>query len=272
MMRLPTAPLLLALCAASLGAGLDASISPTFAQGAGTPKSEPRPATQKPAPPRPAKVDPALQAAAQKIAGPFILSSADGARTCPLTLRADPASNAASGSGAAFLVSQEGGPCTAIAFAPQMVAWSLDPSGAIRLLDAQGRLGVEFTEATGGSYEALREGDGVYFLAHPAAQSGIEVSVEEMTGDWDLARTAGKPICRWTLSPDPGPGGSLMVRVAPGCDAGLSQFVPSGWRIEGGNVLVESGSGAPPVRFARQEDGSWAKVPERGRPLLLLRP
>ncbi|QTL03533.1 AprI/Inh family metalloprotease inhibitor [Aquabacter sp. L1I39] len=268
MMRFATAPLLLALCAASFGAGLAAGLPPAFAQGAGAPRSETRPASQKPASTRPAKVDPALQAAAQKVAGPFLLSSADGMRTCAVTLRADPAP----GPAPAFLLGLDAGACTAIAFAPQLSAWTPDPSGAVRLLDGQGRLVAEFTEATGGSYEALREGDGVYFLAPPAAQSGIEVSVEEMTGDWDLARTAGKPICRWTLSADPAAGGSRAVRVAPGCDAGLAQFAPVGWRIEGGNVLVESGSGATTLRFARQEDGSWAKVPERGRPLLLLRP
>lgn len=268
MTRFASAPLLLALCAASIGAGLAAGPRPALGQGANAPKNEARPAAQKPSPARPAKVDPALQAAAQKIAGPFTLSSADGGRTCALTLRADPAP----GPVPAFLLILDAKACAAIAFAPQLATWTPDPSGAVRLLDAQGRLAAEFTEATGGSYEALREGDGVYFLAPPAAQNGFEVSVEEMTGDWDLARVAGKPICRWTLSADPGPGSSRAVRVAPGCEAGLAQFAPVGWRIEGGNVLVESGSGASPVRFARQEDGSWAKIPERGRPLLLLRP
>lgn len=268
MMRFATAPLRLTLCAVSVAAGLVSSVPVAFAQGASAPKGEARPAAQKPAPARPAKIDPALQAAAQKIAGPYLLSSADGARTCPLTLRADPAP----GPAPAFLVTLEAGACAAIPFASHLAAWTLDPSGAVRLLDGQGRLGAEFTEATGGSYEALREGDGVYFLGHPAAEASIEVSAEEMTGDWDLARVPGKPICRWTLSPELGPGGARAVRVAPGCEPGLAQFAPSGWRIEGGNVLVESGSGASTVRFARQEDGSWAKVPERGRPLLLLRP
>lgn len=272
MTRFATAPLFLALCAASLGATIGAPLgmgsSPAFGQGTGAPKGEARPSSQKPAATRPAKVDPALQAAAQTIAGPFTLTSADGTRTCVVVLRADPAP----GPAPAFLVTQDAGTCTAIAFVPQLAAWMPDPSGAVRLLDGQGRLVAEFTEATGGSYEALREGDGVYFLAPPAAQSGLDVSVEEMTGDWDLARTVGKPICRWTLTAEPAPGGGRAVRVAPGCDAGLAQFAPVGWRIEGGNVLVESGAGASAVRFARQEDGSWAKVPERGRPLLLLRP
>ncbi len=268
MKRPASAPLRLALLAASLWAGLPAGFGAGPADAQTAPKNETRPGAQKPGPGRPARIDPALQAAAQKIAGPFVLSSADGSRTCALTLRADPAPGAAP----AFLLALDAGACAAIAFAPQLAAWTPDASGALRLLDGQGRLTAEFTEATGGSYEALREGDGVYFLAPPAAQSGLEVSVEEMTGEWDLARTAGKPICRWTLTADPAAGGSRVVRVAPGCDPGLAQFAPSGWRIEGGTVLVESGAGAASVRFARQEDGSWAKVPERGRPLLLLRP
>lgn len=221
-------------------------------------------AQKPPAKPAP-KADPALVAAAQKIAGTFLLSSADGTRTCPMTLRADPA---ASG----FALGIDAPACTAIAFSQQIAAWVPDGSGGLRLVSAQGKLVAEFTSASEGSYEALRDGDGVYFLANPAAQEQAALSIDDMTGDWALARTAGAPICHWTLTADPAPGGGLMVRVAPGCDPGLMTFAPSSWRIDGGTVLVASGSGAPTLRFARQEDGGWAKIPERGRPLLMSRP
>ncbi len=226
----------------------------------------------KPVPPKPQaakppapKADPVLVAAAQKMAGAFSLSSADGTRTCPLTLKADPV-------GANFAATIDGGACSTIAFALQVSGWTPDDSGSIRLLSADGRLVSEFTESTGGVYEALREGDGVYFLASPAATVSADVSLEEMLGDWDLVRAAGSAaLCRWTLTGDARPGGGYALRVTPGCNAALAEFSPSAWRIEGGNVVVTSASGATPLRFARQEDGGWAKTPERGRPLLLLR-
>lgn len=221
-----------------------------------------------PAKPDVPKANPALLAAAQKMAGAFQLASADGTRICALTLKAD----AASGGGFALDLQQDG--CAAIPFAPQLQAWTPDPSGSIRLTGPEGRTVAEFTEATGGSYEALREGDGVYFLAPPSAGHGMEAAPEEMVGDWNLYRAAGAQIqCRWTLAEAPAStGAGRQVLVAPGCAPGLAEFAPVSWRLEGGNVVVASGTGQTPLRFARQEDGTWAKTPERGRPLLLIRP
>ncbi|OYZ95197.1 MAG: hypothetical protein B7Y01_00540, partial [Xanthobacter sp. 17-67-6] len=164
------------------------------------------------------------------------------------------------------------GACAGIGFMQQVVAWTPDSSGAIRLLNAQGRLVVEFGQATAGNYEALREGDGVYFLASPAASAdATAVRVEEMLGDWDLARVAGTPICHVVLLEEAAANGGRKLQLGTPCDSAITQFGPVSWSIEGGNVLMASGSGGTPLRFARQEDGGWAKVPERGRPLLLLR-
>ena len=211
------------------------------------------------------KVDPVLMAAAQKMAGVFVLSSADGARTCPVTLRADPV-------GSGFALGIDARACAAIAFSQQIAAWAPDGAGGLRFVSAQGKLVAEFTSASEGNYEALREGDGVYFLADPAIRDQATLSIEDMIGEWTLARTPGTPVCTLSLTTDPAPGGGQRVRVAPDCDPGLTSFAPSSWRIDGGTVVITSGSGAPMLRFARQEDGGWAKIPERGRPLLMSRP
>lgn len=212
-----------------------------------------------------AKVDPALRAQAEQAAGAFVLSSADDQRKCPLTLKPEPAANG-------FALAFDAGVCAGIGFMPQVVAWTPDSSGAIRLLNAQGRLVVEFGQATAGNYEALREGDGVYFLASPAAsEDATAVRVEEMLGDWVLARVAGTPICHVVLLEEAAANGGRKLQLGTPCDSAITQFRPVSWSIEGGNVLLASGSGGTPLRFARQEDGGWAKVPERGRPLLLLR-
>ncbi|MFG1421855.1 protease inhibitor Inh/omp19 family protein [Roseixanthobacter liquoris] len=245
------------------------------AGGAGTAPQKPAAKPQAPAKPAtgakadpakvdPAKVDPALRAQAEQAAGAFVLSSADDQRKCPLTLKTDPAANG-------FALAFDAGACAGIGFMQQVTAWVPDSSGAIRLMNVQGRLVVEFGQATAGNYEALREGDGVYFLASPTASEDTAVRVEEMLGDWDLARVAGTPICHVVLLEEAAPNGGRKLRLGTPCDAAITQFGPVSWSIEGGNVLMASGTGGTPLRFARQEDGGWAKVPERGRPLFLLR-
>jgi hypothetical protein len=228
-------------------------------------------AASKPAPaakPAARTVDPALKARAETMAGPFSLRNADGTRSCDLTLKADAAAQPPQ----AFALLLDRSACTSVPFALQVEGWTPEVGGAIRLLSLQGRTLAEFTEATGGSYEALREGDGVYFLVNPASRDETEVRPEEMIGDWDLARAPGTPICRWTLTDQRATDGAYLVTVAPGCAPDIAQFAAAAWRTQGGNLLVASSSGAMTLRFARQEDGAWGKVPERGRPLLLLRP
>ncbi|MFH1554426.1 MAG: AprI/Inh family metalloprotease inhibitor [Pseudomonadota bacterium] len=254
-----------------------------LAQAGGTGSASQKPAARPQAPTKPAaggksdpakvdpakadagKVDPVLRAQAEQAAGAFVLSSADDQRKCPLTLKTESAANG-------FALVFDAGACTGIGFMQQVVAWTPDSSGAIRLMNAQGRLVVEFGQATAGNYEALREGDGVYFLASPAASAdATAVRVEEMLGDWDLARVAGTPICHVVLLEEAAANGGRKLLLGTPCDPAITQFGPVSWSIEGGNVLMASGSGGTPLRFARQEDGGWAKVPERGRPLFLLR-
>lgn len=216
-----------------------------------------------------ARPDPAVKDLAAQKAKDYVLASADGERQCPLTLKADPAAQG-------FLLQFDRPICeAALPFLSQVAGWVPDESGALHFLNAQGRTVAEFTEATGGSYEALREGDGVYFLSDPGMKEGTEVTEAEVSGDWDLAAGAAggaaKPLCRWTLTDVPAPKGGKAVKVAPGCDAALERLAPVAWQLEGGNILITPRSGAP-IRFARQEDGGWARVPERGRPLLMSRP
>ena len=252
-----------AAAAQTLPPGLVPGGSKSAAQSA--PKNSPAPpSSAKPA--SPAKtIDAALRAEAERRAGSFVLTSADGERTCPLVLKPT-----AAGPGFALTLPEDG--CPLIAFAAQAVAWIPDAAGSIRLLNSQGRTVAEFTEGAAGTYEALREGDGVYFIATPAALQADVVHPEELFGDWDLSRAPGTPVCRWTLTDMTLSAGVYAVRAGAGCEAGLAAFTPTTWRLEGGNVLITSGSGASTLRFARQEDGGWAKVPERGRPLLMSRP
>lgn len=268
MCRLPLAMLLLATATLCAHAAMPPMAGEAPPPGAGM---RVQLAQQKPAAPAPSRIDAVAREAAARIAGPFRLSSADGERACPVVLKGDAGS-------VGFAVSVDRPACAPVAFAAEVAGWLPDPSGSIRLLNGQGRTLAEFTEATGGSYEALREGDGVYFLAPPnAVAEGEEVKVEEVLGDWDLSRVVGTPVCRWALLEEraakPGPQGlARALRVQAGCDASILRFNPVAWQMEGGNIVVRGEDSSAPIRFARQEDGSWARVPERGRPLLMSRP
>lgn len=213
-----------------------------------------------------AHVDDITRQLAARLAGPFRLTSADGERRCDLTLTSEPA-----GTGLGVQIAE--GACPAIAFTAQVTAWVPDSSGSIRLLNAHGGLVAEFTEATGGSYEALREGDGVYFLGPPTASDRLAATPEEVMGDWLLSREAGgAPVCRWTFEETRAAGGRFQIQTGPNCDESLTRFGAATWELSGGNILVRGVSSGTTIRFARQDDGTWARVPEGSRPLLMTRP
>lgn len=244
---------------------LSAALLPAFPDGAAF-AVEPRLAQRSAAPaPAAPKAEPAANEAVARLAGAYRLASADGERKCELALKSDKVAGG-------YALTFDKAACASIPLTAQAVAWTPDPAGAMLFLNAKAMVVAEFTAGAGGSFEALIEGDGVYFLSPPTAEETIEVSHEELVGEWDIARVAGAPVCRWTLTDRPTPKGGFQVLVAPGCEAALAAFQPAAWDIEGGNVVVRSGSGAAPLRFARQEDGGWSRTPERGRPLLLVRP
>jgi hypothetical protein len=62
-----------------------------------------------------------------------------------------------------------------------------------------------------------------------------------------------------------------VLLVEPGCDASIASFAPVSWRIERGDVVLQSKAGDK-LRFGKQEGGGWAKVPERPGPMVMVRP
>lgn len=267
MRRLPSPPAGLRPAIAGMGL-LGSALALVLAlpsAAAGAAPEVPGPVAQKQQPAQ-GRIDPAVRDAAEQKAGAYVLQSADGERKCAIALKAEP-------TGGALAVQIDKAACEAtISFSAQIAGWTPDASGALRLLNAQGRTVAEFTEATGGSYEALREGDGVYFLVNPSIADVPEVTQAEVLGDWDLAAAPGTPLCRWSLTETPAPKGGFVLKVGAGCDASVARLAAAAWRLDGGNILVSGTGGGPAIRFARQEDGSWARIPERGRPLLMNRP
>ena len=203
---------------------------------------------------------------AKTLAANYELSSASGDRKCPITLEARPA-------GPGFTLSYDKIICGPLfGFLKETVAWAPGVAGSIRFITVAKRTVSEFTEGVGGKYEALREGDGVYFLSNlQFVDPGDAPQFSELIGEWNLLRPGGPPICAVTLTDQATGEDTFVMTVKPGCDQTITRFGPISWVLDHGDILLFSIKGER-LRFGRQQEGGWAKVPDTPRPLLLTRP
>ena len=195
----------------------------------------------------------------------YELTNADGDRKCPMSLDAKT-------TGAALALVYDRAECAKLfAWLAEVGGWLPGPAGSIRLVRTNGRLVLEFTEGVEGSYEAIREGDAVYFLVNlQFAKSADAPQFSDLLGEWNLARPGGPPICRVTLTETPAPDESFKLHVQAGCDSVIMRFGPIAWRFERGDIVLLAQNGEK-LRFGRQEGGEWAKVPDTPRPLSMSR-
>jgi hypothetical protein len=222
-----------------------------------------RPAIDRAAPPKEAS-----------LAGNYELASADGMRSCPITLTENtrgPASTVGDKTPLREVTLDRAACGQIIVFSTSIAGWSPGPGHAIRLHDAQGALVAEFTEGVDGTWEALRDRDGVYFLVNPLLAAAAEpAKPTELFGLWNLGRTVGRPACRVRLSDARAQPGAYRLDPDAACHLLFGRFMPGRWRIERGDLVLESAGGGA-LRFAPNEEGGWAKVPEDSRPLFLTR-
>ena len=145
-------------------------------------------------------------------------------------------------------------------------------AGSVRFVNAAKRTVSEFTEGVGGKYEALREGDGVYFLSNLQFVDPSDApQFADLLGEWNLLRPGGAPICAISLTDQSTGEDTFVMTVKAGCDQSVTRFAPISWALDRGDILLFSAKGER-LRFGRQQEGGWAKVPDTPRPLLLARP
>lgn len=207
--------------------------------------------------------------AARALASNYQLADAVGERRCAITLEARPAPPG-------FALTFDRAVCGVVfAHLADVAAWQPAPAGGINFVNAKGVVVTEFTEGVGGVYEAIRENDGVYFLANLKIADANETQPADLIGDWNLSRPGGPAICRITLTNEAAGEQRLAVRVAPGCDGAITAFGPVTWQLSSGDVLLFS-KGGDLIRLGKNEEGVWARVPDqkqsRPRPLLMTRP
>ena len=203
---------------------------------------------------------------AKTLAANYELASASGDRKCLVTLDAKP-------TGPGFAIVYDRTQCPQLfGFLTETLAWLPGVAGSIRFVNAAKRTVTEFTEGVGGQYEALREEDGVYFLSNLQFVDPIDMpKFADVVGDWNLARPGGPAICTITLTDQTTGEDTFAVVVKEGCDQSITRFGPTTWFMDRGDIILLSAK-QERLRFGRQQEGDWAKVPDTPRPLLMARP
>jgi hypothetical protein len=195
--------------------------------------------------------------------GQWELSTTERGKTCVVTLKGDPASMG-------FKLELEPACKTALPFTKSIVAWSIKGLDIVRLQDAAGEAVIDFTEVEAGIFEGLRQGEGVYILQDLAAARSMAKSMDQMIGDWAMVRGNGQPICGLTLTNTEAGPDNFQVFLKPRCDAAIAQFNPTQWRLERGQIILMSKSGAI-WQFEADDNAQWRRVPDTADPLIMLR-
>ncbi len=202
-----------------------------------------------------------LGESAKAVIGTWEFSNADRDKICTLTLKADHAPGG-------FEVDFDKTCPKLFPLVNDVVAWNYPEHDLLRLLDAQGKSLVEFSEVEDGIYEAPTPGIGVLFLQNAAAAGPPPKPPEQMAGDWTLVRD-GAPLCRLTLATNAAKDG-LALTVQPGCDPAIARLNLSQWRIDRDELMLLPARGTP-WRFEEVDGKTWQRVPASADTIMLVR-
>ena len=153
---------------------------------------------------------PALGESAKEMIGSWEFSNADRDKKCTATFSGDRTT-------VGFKVEFDANCAGQFPLVADIVGWTFPDNDLLHLLDAQGKVLVEFSEVEDGIYEAPTPGVGVLFLQNAAAAAGPpEKPPEELAGNWLLTPRIG----RAALRPHAGVHGARRRHGADG-EAGL---------------------------------------------------
>jgi hypothetical protein len=200
--------------------------------------------------------------AAKAMVGAWEISNAARDRTCPVSFVLD-----AGAGGFKLDLDQSCG--TVFPSLKDLVAWTMGPNDAVRLIDSKGAIILDFNEVESGMYEAERKGEGLYFMRTQAAIRAATVSPEQVFGEWALLQEFEKPLCKLTLANAPAGGDSYKIIIKPACQAPIANFGLATWRLEGGELVLTGRAGA--WRFSESDATTWERIPPSTDPLVLMR-
>jgi hypothetical protein len=199
----------------------------------------------------------------KEMIGQWELSTTERSKTCVVTMKNEP------GQGGLKL-ELEPNCAAALPFTSDIKAWSIKGLDIVRMQDATGTSVIDFTEVESGIFEGLRQGEGVYILQNLAAARSLAKSMDQMIGDWQMVRGNGRPVCALTLTNTEAAADNFQVFVKPRCDPAVAAFGPVQWRLERGQIILQSKTGDT-WQFEADDNAQWRRVPDSADGLVMLR-
>jgi hypothetical protein len=212
--------------------------------------------------PASAQTPAALGDSAKAVVGTWEFSNADRDKICTVTFKSDRTPGG-------FEVEFDKNCGNLFPLVNDVVAWKFPENDLLRLLDADGRSLVEFSEVEDGIYEAPTPGVGVLFLQSPAAAGPPPKPPEQVAGDWAIVRGSGPPLCQLTLATTAAQDG-LAITIKPGCDPAIARLNLTRWRIDRDELMLVPARGNP-LRFEAVDAKTWRRIPETADAILLVR-
>jgi invasion protein IalB len=210
---------------------------------------------------------PAPSDAAKGMVGAWELSDADHEKTCTMNFKLTPV-------GGNYALEPEKKCGDVFPGIRGVAGWTFGRSDNLVLTDAAGKQVLELLEVEAGIYEGLRPNEGRYILQNAAVAAATrDRPADDLFGEWALVRSAagtGKPICNLTLANTAASADSFAVSLKPGCDQQIARFGPASWRMERGQLVLQSGKGEI-WRFEESEPNTWTRVPAARGALSLVR-
>ncbi len=205
---------------------------------------------------------PTLSDSAKAIIGTWEFSNADRDKICTATFKSDPTS-------VGFKVEFDKNCVTLFPIIADVAGWVFPDNDLLRLIDAQRKTLIEFSEVEDDIYEAPTPGLGVLFLQNAAAAGPPPKPPGEVAGNWAIMRANGATLCRLTLATTPA-GDAQTLIVQPGCDASITRLNFGAWRIDRDELMLVPARGNP-WRFEALDNASWRRLPETADQMMLVR-
>jgi len=202
--------------------------------------------------------------AAKAMVGAWELSDADREKTCTVNFKLGPGAN--------YPIDLEKKCGDAFPTIRGIVAWTFGRNDMLVLVDVAGRPVLELLEVEAGIYEGLRPNEGRYFLQNAAvAAASRDRPADDMFGEWAFVRgDTTKPICTLTLANTAADADNFAINVKPGCDQLITRFGPASWKMDRGQLVMNSSKGDI-WRFEENDPNTWDRIPRGRQPLSLLR-
>jgi Protease inhibitor Inh len=194
--------------------------------------------------------------------GNWQFSNADQDKVCHFTFRNDPAPGG-------YKLDIDKNCPNLFPSTKNIVAWTLDNLGSLHLLDSAGKAVIELSEVETGMFDGFRREEGRYILQNAASLAPTHTAAD-MAGDWAIERGTGKPLCVLTLANKSAGADDFVVQVKPGCDALVTRFNPTSWRLDDSDLMLLTTRGQS-WRFEENEPNTWQRVPQGADPLLMVR-